>query len=73
MFDVYINGKREFLVVSNGSRTFTSGQAVKWKKSKKRIKTVSAEIRSAVESQGFYLRRLNGKQGSIASGPEQAP
>jgi hypothetical protein len=59
MFDIYINQKRELLVVSNGSKPSILGQALKWRKSRKRIKSVSAEIRSAVERQGFYLRQLN--------------
>lgn len=61
MFDVYVNEKRELLVVSCGSKPLISGQAASWRKRKKRIKSVSVEIRSAIERQGFYLRRLNAR------------
>ncbi|WP_141934491.1 hypothetical protein [Bradyrhizobium sp. UNPA324] len=70
MFDVYISEKRELLVVSCGSKPSVAGQPAKWRKSKKRIKSVSTEIRSAIESRGFYLRRLNAKHGA-GSGSEQ--
>ena len=70
MFDVYISEKRELLVVSRGSTPAVSGQPAKWRKSKKRIKSVSTEIKSAIESQGFYLRRLNSKH-CISSGSPQ--
>ncbi|MCG2645505.1 MULTISPECIES: hypothetical protein [Bradyrhizobium] len=62
MFDVYINDKRELLVVSSGSNQLIPVQAAKWRKRKKRIKKVSVEIALSIESKGFYLRRLTVKK-----------
>ena len=58
MFDVYFNEKHYLLVVSKGSPIPAFGSSSKWRKSKKRVSRVSDEIRSAVESQGYYMRRL---------------
>jgi len=62
MFDVYINDKRELLVVSSGSKQVIPVQAAKWRKRKKRVKKVSVEIALSIKSKGFYLRRLTAKQ-----------
>nr|WP_225708092.1 hypothetical protein [Bradyrhizobium cenepequi] len=58
MFDVYLSGKRDLLVVRKGLPipTRTSGR---WRKSKKKVVKVSDEIRSAVERQGYYRRKLS--------------
>ena len=58
MFDVYFNGKRDLLVVSKGSSMPVLGSPTKWPKSRKRVFQVSDEIKSAVERQGHYVRRL---------------
>ena len=58
MFDVYFNGKRDLLVVSKGSSMAVLGSPTKWRKSRKRVFQVSDEIKSAVERQGYYVRRL---------------
>jgi hypothetical protein len=58
MFDVYRNDKRELLVLSKGSAIPVLGSRNKWRKSRKRVFKVSAEIRSAVQSQGYYVRSL---------------
>ena len=58
MFDVYFNGKRDLLVVSKGSSMPVLGSPTKWRKSRKRVFQVSDEIKSAVERQGYYVRRL---------------
>ena len=56
MFDVYLNERRDLLVVSKGLPipTYKSGR---WRKKKKVLK-VSDEIRSAVQRQGYYVRKL---------------
>lgn len=58
MFDVYRNDKRDLLVLSTGSAVPVLYSAHKWRKSRKRVFKVSAEIRSAVQSQGYYVRNL---------------
>ncbi|WP_247973737.1 hypothetical protein [Bradyrhizobium sp. 195] len=58
MFDVNRNGKRDFLVLSTGSAIPVAYSANKWRKSRKRILKVSDEIRSTVQRQGYYVRRL---------------
>ncbi|WP_246773884.1 hypothetical protein [Bradyrhizobium diazoefficiens] len=58
MFDVYRNGKRELLVLSNGSAIPVVCSQNKWRKSRKRVLKVSDEIKSAVQTQGYYVRSL---------------
>jgi uncharacterized protein YcgL (UPF0745 family) len=58
MFDVYLNGKRDLLVVRKGLSIPIGDTSTKWRKSKKRVVSVSEEIRQAVEKQGYYLRGL---------------
>lgn len=57
MFDVYLSGRRDLLVVSKGLPlpTHKSGR---WRKSKKRVLKVSDEIKSAIRRQGYYVRKL---------------
>lgn len=55
--DVYLNTRRELLVVKSGCpipATATGG----WRKSKKRAAKVSEEISSAIQRQGYYMRKL---------------
>nr|WP_271586815.1 hypothetical protein [Bradyrhizobium sp. CCBAU 53415] len=58
MFDVYRNGKRDFLVLSTGSSIPAAYSSTKWRKSRKRILNVSDEIRTKVRTQGYYVRSL---------------
>ena len=58
MFDVYRNGKRDFLVLSTGSAVPVLYSAHKWHKSRKRVLKVSDEIKSAVQARGYYLRSV---------------
>lgn len=55
VFDVYRNGKHELLVLSNGSAIPGVCSRNKWRKSRKRVLKVSAEIKSAVQRQGYYF------------------
>jgi hypothetical protein len=57
MFDVYLNERRELLVVSKGLPIPTT-KSGRWRKSKKRVLKVSDEIKSAVQRQGYYVRKL---------------
>ena len=70
MFDVYVNGKRDLLVVRKGLPVPT-GKSGRWRKSKKKVLKVSDEIKSAVQREGYYLRKLRElpiKTASRASG-----
>jgi hypothetical protein len=58
MFDVYLNDRRDLLVVKKGFPMPLSGTSRKWRKSKKRVVKVSDEIRLAVQRQGYYVRKL---------------
>ena len=59
MFEVYLNERRDLLVLEKGTPVPLIGASGKWRK-KKGVVKVSDEIRSAVQSQGYYLRKLNG-------------
>jgi hypothetical protein len=57
--DVYLNAKRDLLVVRTGSGIPDILALGNWRKSKKkRVVKVSEEIKSALEMQGYYIRRL---------------
>lgn len=58
MFDVYRNDKRDFLVLGTGTAIPVACSRNKWRKSRKRILKVSDEIKSAVQTQGYYVRSL---------------
>ena len=59
MFEVYLNERRDLLVLKKGTPLPLIGKSGKWRK-KKGVLKVSDEIRSAVRRQGYYLRKLNG-------------
>ena len=56
--DVYLNARRDLLVVKKGSPIPPVVALGGWRKSKKRVAKVSDEIRSALASQGYYMRKL---------------
>jgi hypothetical protein len=58
MFDVYLSNKRDLLVIRKGFLIPIGQRSAKWRKSKKRVVSVSEEIRQAVAKQGYYMRRL---------------
>ena len=59
MVDVYLNAKRDLLVVKKGFPMPRSGASGRWRKSKKRAIKISDEIRSALQRQGYYMRKLS--------------
>lgn len=61
MFDVYLNDKRDLLVVRKGFPIPRDDASSRWRK-KKRVVSVSEEISRAVQRQGFYVRKLNTKR-----------
>jgi len=56
--DVYLNTKRDLLVVKTGYPMPPDAAGGKWRKSKKRVIKVSDEISSALQRQGYYMRKL---------------
>ena len=58
MFDVYLNGRRDLLVVPRGFPVPPSDASGRWRKRKRRVASVSEEIRRAVQRQGYYIRKV---------------
>ena len=58
MFDVYLNGRRDLLVVRRGFPIPPSDASSRWRKGKRRVASVSEEIRRAVQRQGYYIRKV---------------
>jgi hypothetical protein len=71
MFEVYLNDRRDLLVLKKGTPVPLVGASGKWRK-KKGVLKVSDEIRSAVQRQGYYLRRLSGT-GRRGPRPDELP
>jgi hypothetical protein len=66
MFDVYLNEKRDrLLVIARGQPIPAIENAGRWRK-KKATATVSDEIKSNVQRDGFYWRKLR-KSNSLQS------
>jgi hypothetical protein len=57
MLDVYLNHKRDLLVVQQGSSMPLDGSSGTWQKRRRSVASVSDEIRSAVRRQGYYMRK----------------
>ena len=65
MFEVYLNDRRDLLVVKKGSPIPLIAASGKWRM-KKKVLRVSDEIRSAVQRHGYYVRKLSdAKNGSL--------
>jgi len=56
--DVYLNSRRDLLIVKKGCPMPPVASVGKWRKSKKRVFKVSDEIRSSLQRQGYYMRKL---------------
>lgn len=59
MVEVYSNIRRDLLVVRKGFPLPGVSARGKWRKSKKRVIRLSEEIRQAVQSRGYYMRKLS--------------
>jgi hypothetical protein len=57
MFDVYLNTKRDLLVVRNGLPIPFPDASGRWRK-KKKVVSVSEDIKLTVQRQGYYTRKL---------------
>jgi hypothetical protein len=58
MFDVYLSYRRDLLIVRKGSSLPISVSG-RWRKRKRKVISVSGEIRSAIERQGYYMRKVS--------------
>jgi hypothetical protein len=58
MFDVYLNDRRDLLVVRKGFPIPVADASRRWRKMNKKVLSVSDEIRQAVQQQGYYMRKL---------------
>ena len=58
MFDVYLNNRRDLLVVRNGLPIPLPDASGRWRKKKKNLASVSEDIKLAVQRQGYYMRKL---------------
>ncbi len=57
MFDVYLNTKRDLVVVRNGLPIPLADTPGRWRK-KKKVASVSEDIKLAVQRQRYYVRKL---------------
>ena len=57
MYDVYLNGRKDLLVVPRG-QSIPSEMAGSWRKKKRAVSSVSETIRRDVQRRGYYRRRL---------------
>ena len=60
--DLYLNTRRDLLVVKKGCPIPPIAALGSWRKSKKRVVKVSEEIRSAIQAHGYYMRKLRDLQ-----------
>jgi hypothetical protein len=58
MFDVYLSDRRDLLIVRKGSSP-PIGASGRWRKRKRKVVNVGGEIRSAIERQGYYMRKVS--------------
>ena len=58
MYEVYHSDRRDLLVLSTGSAIPVFCHKKKWRKTRRRVRKVSDEIKSAVQRQGYYVRSL---------------
>jgi hypothetical protein len=56
MFDVYLSDRRDLLVIRKGSSIPLCASG-RWRRKKRRVVTVSDEIKSAIQRQGYYMRK----------------
>jgi len=58
IMDVYLNTRRDLLAVKRGYPIPPVAVPGSWRKSKKRVVKVSEEIKSAIQTRGYYIRKL---------------
>jgi hypothetical protein len=63
MVDVYLSTRRDLLVVKKGFSMPPVGAQGQWRKSRKKVTRLSDEINSALQRQGYYVRKLKDLRG----------
>jgi hypothetical protein len=58
MFEVYVNARRDLLVVRKGLPIPIADASGRWRKRKKKVGNVSEEIKRAIQNDGYYFRTL---------------
>jgi len=58
MLEVYLSDRRDLLVIEKGTPLPLIAASGKWKRRKK-VTRVSFEIESAIQRQGYYVRRIS--------------
>jgi hypothetical protein len=58
MFEIYLNDRRDLLVLRKGSPIPLIRASTKWRKRNKKVFKVSDEIEAAVQMHGYYVRKL---------------
>jgi hypothetical protein len=56
--DVYLNNRRDLLIVRKGALIPAAALPGIWRKSNKRVVKVGSEIESAIMTRGYYMRKL---------------
>ncbi|MGY4177683.1 hypothetical protein ACVIHH_002974 [Bradyrhizobium sp. USDA 4518] len=62
MYDVYLNGRKEILVVARG-KDLPPEVGGSWRMKKRWVRVVSEEIRDDVERRGYHQRSLDAAPG----------
>jgi hypothetical protein len=66
MYDVYLNGRNDLLVLPQGY-AIPSDLNGNWRKKRRPVRAVSEVIRQDVQTQGFHRRSLVGHQSKITA------
>lgn len=68
MFDVYLNGRRDLLVVPRGF-AIPAGLDGNWKRKKRAVRSVSDVIHQDVQQRGYHRRSLTSNRSETAVEP----
>jgi hypothetical protein len=66
MYDVYLNGRNDLLILPRGY-AIPSDLSGNWRKKKRPVRSVSEIIRKDVQSHGFHRRSLVSYRSKIAA------
>ncbi|RZN33774.1 hypothetical protein CWO90_09200 [Bradyrhizobium sp. Leo121] len=68
MYDVYLNGRNDLLVIPRGHAVplHLSGN---WRKKKRAVRSVSEKIRQDVQRRGYHRRSLVGDRSNARKAP----
>lgn len=66
MYDVYLRGKSDLLVVPVG-HPIPTDLTGRWRKKKRGVRSISNKIREDIEQRGFHRRRIAGGEQSKTS------